>query len=275
MFRFNQLLRAQEIDPGVVRLIRHRDTRNAGAVFDAAMKGDLRFDAYQEGQVTPQVIEQIRAARYVASFVVDPLTKQTVFAGVWERLGERAAPIADPFRVGDVPRESSVAFETRRVGVYERYRGRIVIEWGDGTRAWVQRADRQDKEILELRKAFVPSAFPGFAEFSSSLSDVTLVPPSWSEALRTARGVYLLVHRSGAQYVGAAYGEGGFLGRWRAYASGHGGNVALRELDGSAEDYSVSILETVGSQATEDDVVAIEARWKKKLGSRIHGLNRN
>ena len=84
------------------------------------------------------------------------------------------------------------------------------------------------------------------------------------------------MHRpSGAQYVGSATGADGFLGRWRSYADGHGGNVALRELAHRADDYEVRILETVGSSATLDDVCDLESLWKDKLGSRVQGLNRN
>jgi hypothetical protein len=40
MLTFNQLLRASDIDPDLVRLVRHRDLNVQRAVFDAAMKGD-------------------------------------------------------------------------------------------------------------------------------------------------------------------------------------------------------------------------------------------
>lgn len=71
-----------------------------------------------------------------------------------------------------------------------------------------------------------------------------------------------------------AAGSDGFIGRWREYfASGHGGNVALKSRDPS--DYQVSILETVGTGATIADLIAAEIRWKTKLQSREMGLNRN
>jgi hypothetical protein len=111
---------------------------------------------------------------------------------------------------------------------------------------------------------------------SASLHEVDALPTSWLEPLRTCRGVYLLVHReTGAQYVGSATGSDGFLGRWRCYADGHGGNRGLRELAHPPDHYDVRILETVGSSATRDDVYDIESIWKEKLGSRVQGLNRN
>ena len=88
--------------------------------------------------------------------------------------------------------------------------------------------------------------------------------------------MYLLVHRtSGAQYVGSATGGDGFLGRWRGYADGHGGNIAMRELGHPADNYDVRILETAGSGATVEDVYGLESHWKETLGSRAQGLNRN
>lgn len=54
-----------------------------------------------------------------------------------------------------------------------------------------------------------------------------------------------------------------------------GGNVGMRELARSAEAYDVSILETVGSGASLEDIYTSEALWKEKLGARAQGLNRN
>jgi hypothetical protein len=86
----------------------------------------------------------------------------------------------------------------------------------------------------------------------------------------------VLVHRERARlYVGSATGSYGFFGRWRGYQNGHGGNVGLQEIEGRPEDYDVSILETAGSGMDDREVLRLEACWKEKLGSRVHGLNRN
>jgi hypothetical protein len=105
---------------------------------------------------------------------------------------------------------------------------------------------------------------------------VERVPARWIDVLRSVRGVYLLVHRTkGDQYVGSASGADGFFGRWKNYADGHGGNVAMKELGAPAEDYDAAILEVVGSDAAESDIIAREELWKVKLGTRVKGLNRN
>lgn len=101
------------------------------------------------------------------------------------------------------------------------------------------------------------------------------IPATWSAALSSTRGIYLLsCPRTREQYVGMASGSDGFMGRWQEYfTTGHGGNVGLKSRDPS--DYRVSILETVGSAATANEILALETRWKGKLLSREMGLNRN
>lgn len=84
------------------------------------------------------------------------------------------------------------------------------------------------------------------------------------------------MHRvTGQQYVGSAYGADGFLGRWKSYADGHGGNVGLKELGAPADAFDVAVLEVVGSEATNEEIFGRETLWKEKLGTRVKGLNRN
>jgi hypothetical protein len=91
--------------------------------------------------------------------------------------------------------------------------------------------------------------------------EVDGLPVGWLGPLQATRGVYLLVHRStGAQYVGSATGADGFLGRWRSYADGHGGNISLKKLGNAADQFDVGILETVSSSAAVEDVIALERR---------------
>ena len=153
--------------------------------------------------------------------------------------------------------------------------GRLVIDWGASERAWVQRADNQNKTIVELRTAFKEPDFPGFLRFAEPLSKIESLPLSWVTSLRATRGVYLLTcPRTQEQYVGSAYGEDGFYGRWLTYvANSHGGNVELKSRDPS--DYQVVILEVAGSLATQAEIVEMETLWKRKLQSREMGLNRN
>lgn len=169
-------------------------------------------------------------------------------------------------------------YKCHRLDALSKYIGRLSIHWGETTsarRAWVQRADNQDKEIIEVTRTFQEEAFPGFTKLIRPLSEIETMPPTWKEVLRSNGGVYLLAcPRTREHYVGSAYGEHGFLGRWEAYAANsHGGNIGLGIRDPS--DYLVSVLEVAGSSATKEEIIALETTWKIKLHSRDIGLNRN
>ena len=153
--------------------------------------------------------------------------------------------------------------------------GKLFIEWGAGKRSWIQRPDRQDKSISELRTEFKEPDFPGYLNFLSPLSNLDSISNEWIAFLKSCKGIYLLTcPKTKEQYVGSAIGEDGFGGRWQDYVqTGHGGNVALKSRDPS--DYQVSILEVAGTALTMDEIIQKEVQWKLKLQSREMGLNRN
>lgn len=279
MLTFNQLLRTAGLDPREVRLVRHRDSNPKvhRMLYEDAVNVRPPFAQYQERQGTPQVIDQFRAARYLAGFVAEPITGATVFAGVWERLDERPKDqYTDNPYAPDAPSSRAIEFNTRRVETFDDYAGRLVIAWGDGTRAWVQRADNQDKPIVELRRTRSDPPFPGWLSFQVSLHEIESLYASWIQVLRNARGVYLLVRRkTGEQYVGSASGADGFFGRWGSYQDGHGGNVGMRELGADASEFDVNVLEVAASDMDADEICQRESKWKTKLGTRAVGLNRN
>lgn len=153
--------------------------------------------------------------------------------------------------------------------------GKLLVDWGPGTLAWVQYASRHNKPVLELRREFKEPDFPGFMTFIQPLSRLPRLPNTWVAALMSARGVYLLTcPRTREQYVGSACGADGFWGRWQAYLTpSQGGNVGLLSRDPS--DYQVSILEVAGSSADDKAILQMEGRWQLRLQSREMGLNRN
>ena len=157
-------------------------------------------------------------------------------------------------------------------------KGIITIGWGGGSsgkRAWVQRAEGQDKLVTELHLGAPEEPFPGIMEVNAPLSSLSDAPPGWIQRLAAAKGVYLLSSpHDGSLYVGSAIGDGGFWPRWMEYRSnGHGGNVALVGRERS--DFVVSVLQVAGLVDTDDAILAMEDRWKRKLQSRTLGLNRN
>ena len=273
---FNSLLTQFGIEASKVRLLRHKDSRAHKGCSPYEMWRDNRpaFEFYQHSQ-SIENRAKLRA-EYWAAFVV-PGSGETLFAGfygcqhrgvnehenVW-----RHAPGSDAPGTCDL-------YDLVRDERFADLEGRLVIDWGASERAWVQRADNQNKTIVELRTAFKEPDFPGFLRFAEPLSKIESLPLSWVTSLRATRGVYLLTcPRTQEQYVGSAYGEDGFYGRWLAYvANSHGGNVELKSRDPS--DYQVVILEVAGSFATQAEIVEMETLWKRKLQSRAMGLNRN
>ena len=275
---FNALLDAAGIAAPEVRLLRHQTQAGAGRTPYSLWRDDragfLTYQSLQTAQNRPRL-----AGRYWASFVVTPAAA-TLFVGLYEAalIGDAPDDVIDPLRHklategGARPLE---LYAQRSIAVLDDLVGRVMIDWGAGTRSWIQRAGSQFKPILELSRSFQEEAFPGYARFLGNLSALEALPKGWIAALTAARGVYLLTcPRTREQYVGSATGESGFFGRWLSYAGdGHGGNLGLKSRDPS--DYQVSILEVSGSSATVEEIIGAEQLWKAKLQSREMGLNRN
>ena len=271
--RFNALLKLHNLDLKGVRLVRHKDNRygKQASAYEAWLADDGRLESYQRVQGNPE----FHGARYLASFVATP-QDETLFIGLYEvgpNVGVVPAGTRDRLTGEDV--SGCHLYDIERSDLLSEYRGRVIVEWGKGYRSWVQHAANQDKVILEIRRAAAEPPFPGFLAFSSRLSGIATLPATWRAALSSVGGVYLLADSvTGGRYVGSAYGQGGFWGRWDDYVrNGHGGNIGLKALPRA--DYQVSILEVAASSASNDDIFAMEARWKTKLLTRQFGLNQN
>ncbi len=276
-FDFNLFLQGYGIRPADVRLLRHQSGPHDGRTpYTLWRDAPDQFVVYQSVQ-TAQNRSRLNAP-YWASFVVTP-AQLTLFVGLFqvERLGECPADMTDPLR--QVP----VSIGARDLDLYRQqeaveccdFAGRVFVDWGLGTRTWIQLAAKQPKPITEITRVFREDEFPGYVHFISKLSVVETLPSTWLTALGAAKGVYLLTcPATKEQYVGAATSEGGFLSRWLGYVrDGHGGNVGLKSRDRS--DYQVSILEVCGSAASEREILGAEQLWKAKLQSKEMGLNRN
>jgi hypothetical protein len=272
---FNAILRDAGLPLADVRLLRHKDQRAAKGrtPYDLWRENRLAFESYQSTQGfdgRPKL-----NAPYWASFV-GTHTDATLFVGVYKVAyqGVLQKDMPRPHMEGVDMAGSCDVYDLR---VDERFcdlDGKLYIDWGEGTRAWVQYAERQNKRITELRTEFKEPEFPGFLNFREPLSKLDSLPAAWIAALKCCKGIYLLTcPKTKEQYVGSATGDDGFWRRWQDYIqTGHGGNVALKSREPS--DYQVSILEVAGTASTTDDILAAEVRWMAKLQSREMGLNR-
>jgi hypothetical protein len=272
---FNTLLREGGLALEGVRLLRHKDRRAATgrSPYDLWRDNGKQFELYQS---TQSIENRTRLeARYWASFVGTP-ADETLFVGLY-RVNGRTLLDADtpkPHMDGVDKAGSCDLYELTLEQALGDLIGRLLVEWGPGERSWIQRADRQDKPVAELRTGFKEPDFPGFLNLMKRLSELDRLPKSWVAALQSCAGVYLLTcPRTREQYVGSATGVSGFWGRWQDYLqTGHGGNFALKSRELS--DYQVSILEVAGSASTREEIIAMEERWKRKLQSKEMGLNR-
>jgi hypothetical protein len=274
---FNSLLAQFGLTPETVILLRHQDKRAWPGRTPYELWRDNRpaFEDYQSYQTFDNRSKFTRAPHW-ASFVATP-SGATMFVGLYtaEYRGLLTKDAPQPHNDEVQPAGSCDVYSLRLNEHSVDLEGRLFVEWGDGTRAWVQRADNQNKLITEVHAEFKEPDFPGFLKFRKPLSEVAALPKTWIAILKQATGVYLLTcPKTREQYVGSACGNEGFWQRWMEYVTtGHGGNVALKSREYS--DYQASILEVAGSSANTDDIRRMESIWKEKLQSREMGLNRN
>ena len=281
MLRFDELLRIRGLDPRAskVKLVRHID--NTGLVERCLVAGII--EEYQRYQ--PKFFS---SWEYMAAFIGDVGSKARLL-GVYRIAATRpmrAVPqvLADAGWT-DVDVTKLVVLDLERLPEFEDLARRVVIDWGKAAVAWHQNSS--DKEVIQILPAGYVRPFSGYLDFIltyDDLCDIFKRPDAnveWKTMLQGVAGVYLIVDsKTGKQYVGSAYGNAGIWGRWEQYAkSGHGHNQQLMELlaksPNHARNFRFSILRTLSKTLTSKEVIAKEALYKKKLGTRAFGLNSN
>lgn len=164
--------------------------------------------------------------------------------------------------------------------------GRLVIDWGAGTRTWAQNA-LNEKNVISIH-AKPLQQFPGYQYVKDiPYDDIQRIIEDkeryadWHTALSSIKAIYLIVnHHNGMMYVGSAYGSGGLLGRWQCYIDTKtGGNLGIDEnLKASPEDYKhfhFSILQVISPSETEQEIIRLENTFKEMLLTRRFGMNKN
>lgn len=225
---------------------------------------------------------------YLVSFIARGQTK-ACFAGVWKVKGQvpfEGLGTSDDFPYpGFFTEPGDIFYDTERIDGFDDFIGRLIIDWGKGTRSWHQWL--KDKPVLEILPKGHIKPFPGYLDFVLSYDELCKMLSAadanrtWHQMLKSVAGIYLITEKSsGQQYVGSAYGRDGILGRWQNYVTnGHGGNTELRSLlsvdPNGAQHFSFTILRTLPASITAKEVIAFEQLYKLKLGSRAHGLNLN
>lgn len=144
-------------------------------------------------------------------------------------------------------------------------------------------------EVREiLREPYTGRSFPGYDDIDLSFAELEALVlnsrPDWKAALESIKGIYLITDtRTGRRYVGSAYGDQGIWSRWCAYAaSGHGGNVELRNLVSDPtlaycrSNFRFALLEHRAVRTPDSLILDREGFWKRILRTRGElGLNKN
>ncbi len=261
------------------KLVRHQSKKYD--IQELFRKGWL--DAYQQFQTRPI----FRGLDCIVSFVGFDGTKAKLI-GVFDVLG--IVPSEDRSIPSDCPYQEWLDDEycyllEKRPG-FECLENRLVIDWGLGSRSWSQWLT--DRHVLEiLPKGQKLQVFKDYLDFTLTFDDLRFLIDNadahreWKARLSAVAGIYLILDtRTGNQYVGSAHGTEGIWGRWAQYAAnGHGGNEALRKLTEEYPDYphcfTFSILQILPVTTSRNEVIALEQRFKEKLGTRANGLNLN
>ena len=184
-----------------------------------------------------------------------------------------------------------VGYDADEVKEYERYFGRLVVEYHNPCRTMGRKYENvmDELEVVQiLNEQYTGNEFPGYENVRLSYpllkNIVDRQLPGWVDALRNQKAVYLITDtKTGKMYVGSATSQTGMLlQRWSSYAAdGHGGNIELRELvkqqglDYVKENFQYSILENYNARMDDEYILKRESWWKETLCTRTHGYNKN
>jgi hypothetical protein len=152
---FNSLLNAADLPLSEVRLLRHKDKRAAKGRTPYELWRDNRqqFDNYQCTQGIDN--EAKLRGKYWASFLGTP-ADETLFVGIYraenKRILDEDRPM--PHMEGIDKAGSCHVYHLTLENHLKDMIGRLLIEWGPGDRSWIQRADNQDKPVIELCTEF-------------------------------------------------------------------------------------------------------------------------
>jgi len=184
----------------------------------------------------------------------------------------------------DLNKFNDVGYEYQTIKEYDKYFGRVIIEFKNKAQNMVRRAESviNDCKVIQiLEDTFDNDTFPGYENVNLSWQDLKRVMNKgiWKTALENQKGVYLITDTNdGKMYVGSAYGTNMLHGRWLQYIkNGHGGNVDLKKLsfDYIKKHFRYSILDIYKSTIEDKVIIKRESWWKNTLLTKEFGYNKN
>jgi hypothetical protein len=247
------------------------------------------IEEYQSFQSKPA----FQKCKYIVSFLGSN-RNSAIFYGIYEVLGiksgknlpkysDEIGKYCDPININE-----DFFLILNKLETFDKFKGRLVIDW-IVPRGWYNTyGEVLNKIVLKiLPKNFVID-FPGLMNVKLNYFELKKIienPDShseWYNSLTKLQAVYLILDSNlGSHYVGTTYGELGLWQRWENYIKGDGtgGNIELIKLKNQNPDFykyfQFSILEVLSKTADQKYCTDKETIWKEKLGSRVHGLNKN
>lgn len=280
LLNFSDILRKAGLDPAKVQLIRH--TLN-----------DKDFRAcYEKNMVKEYTAEQKKDFNkgydYWAVFISGKGTEARFYKlyKVGAVVPKSPEVMPEGYPCPQAFEKPGDYYELEYADVLKEFENRLIIEWGEATRAWHQKGttEKAVKAIQSIQK----QEFVGYENVVLSYEKLKEVIENdmdhyelWQTALSSVKAVYLILDtKNGQQYVGSAYGDGGLLERWKCYSDTfHGNNKLMKELICDHPDryryFQFSILQIFSMSVPDDLIINAESLWKRKLGTKEYGMNAN
>lgn len=266
-----------------IRLIRHKDSRKekniAGKIYenspyDIYLYENDAFVTYQ----SEQLVKKFKNVDYLVSFIGEESTSSR-FVGVYKNNGILQM-------LPDYKGEAHARFDIQEISGFELLKERVIIDWNNPVQ-WLQHYN--EMPVIRIDRGLMENNLPVFVRYEDVMLNYTQLKtiinsnnPEWKSRLESCNCIYLILDKSnGKQYVGSTYNTKGIWGRWSEYAkNGHGDDVELKKCIDSDHKYAEKnfqwcILETLPIKILQDQAIERESLYKRKLGTRIYGHNKN
>lgn len=266
-----------------IRLIRHKDSRKekiiGGKIYENSLYDIYLYenDAFMTYQ-SEQLVKKFKNVDYIVSFIGEESTSSR-FVGVYKNNG--ILQMLPDYKGGSLAR-----FDIQEISGFELLKERVIIDWNNPVQ-WLQHYNAMP--VIRIDRRLMENNLPVFVRYEDVILNYTQLKtiinsnnPEWKSRLESCNCIYLILDKSnGKQYVGSTYNTKGIWGRWSEYAkTGHGNDIELKKCIDSDPKYAEKnfqwcILETLPIKILQDQAIERESLYKRKLGTRIYGHNKN
>lgn len=255
-----------------VKLVRHKDSR---LEYRDVIKDRDKLIEYQKEQAK----DIFKGVDYIISFIGLENSKALLFGFFKVNGVKKVKKDKYVYELDEIKEEWCNTFNDR-----------VVIDWGKGALMWHQWYDiskNKSKEVIEILPKGYLGEFKGLTNFIIDFQELEKIIKNpdanrdWKTHLSSVNGIYMILDKkTGNQYIGSAYGKNGIWQRWSTYVKNkHGENKKLIELCNSSNNYhknfQYTVLQSLPSNLSAEEVIKIENLYKEKFGSKAHGLNEN